>query len=293
METVYLSEERSNPPADLSPLHLLENLQTFPIENELDQEQAVLEFLVRVVKPDMVFMVEKRTDCFPHWYDFVLVLAGSPGQSFRELEPVLDFATACCASISCSLLNWGQLKELLYKGEFFYLTHCCYKNLVYNRTASKLPKVSFASLLATRQRASVTFEAGKKLSSLFYQGASMYAAGRENTMATFMLQQTIEQCYRWLTRAFYGRDQKTHSLRALKTHIRRIAPSLLDYFPDETEEDKEILDLLEHVYLDSRYTSDFIVSDKQLAVLMERTKGLLEEAAEVFEEKMRVLDIGE
>ncbi|MXV14002.1 HEPN domain-containing protein [Pedobacter sp. HMF7056] len=127
----------------------------------------------------------------------------------------------------------------------------------------------------------------------FYAGARFHREANDSAMAMFMLQQATESTFRTIAIALYGMERKTHSLRSLKKLNRKLAPQLNEIFPADTEQEERLLKLLEDAYLDARYLADYKIGGDDIQVLMDRVQQVLSTARNVFDERMKVFDIGE
>ena len=206
---------------------------------------------------------------------------------------MMDIALCATERTTFSIHVSGRLNDAFEQSLLFYVINCIPDNLIYDDGQRSLPKVNTLNLLENRTKAEATFSSNINTAIAFYQNAKHLKSEGNLALACFMLQQATELSLRALITAFKGVDKKTHSISELKKHVAMIAPQLFNIFPVDTEEDQLLLKLLEEVYIKSRYETGFIISEKQLDILMERVDHLLQLSKAIFEDNLRKLDIEE
>lgn len=89
-----------------------------------------------------------------------------------------------------------------------------------------------------------------------------------------------------MLKSLNGYDKKTHEIRSLKKHILRCAKSLNCVFPDNNEEEKRLLDILEAAYIDSRYGDAIFLIEEDVLIFMKRIRQLQDIASKIVSEKL-------
>jgi len=78
-----------------------------------------------------------------------------------------------------------------------------------------------------------------------------------------------------------GYKPTTHNLDKLRRYTNRFALELALIFPRDTTEEDDLFRLLASGYVDARYKEEFIITEEEVAVLIERVRRLLEVAERV------------
>ena len=94
-------------------------------------------------------------------------------------------------------------------------------------------------------------------------------------MASFMLHQTVENLYHTITLVFTLDKKKEHDLKELRSCTTCHHPELVTIFPDETEEDERLFELLRRAYVEARYNAKFEVTKEDLDVLEPYVKNFM------------------
>jgi HEPN domain-containing protein len=86
----------------------------------------------------------------------------------------------------------------------------------------------------------------------------------------FFLHQAVEQACRALIRVHTAYKVDIHNLDRLLKICFSIDPDLIHYFPQNTNEDKRLFQLLQDSYYQARYYEGFEIQDQDVSILMER-----------------------
>ena len=274
IEAIYLIYERD----DQIP-------STFKKLKKTSESSPIVDLIVAALEPEMIFQVthpKVLQDTAATYRDLLVVLPDNNGTAFQELEPVVELITAKDVRLSCSLHKSSAIQQALNDGHIYYSLVCLRENLIYQNTTAKVPDLPIGKYAEVVAKAKQEFEVGMAKAHSFYAGAEKYAKSNDLAMAMFMLQQSTELTFRAITLSLYGIERRTHSIKSLKKLNRRLAPQLNDIFPADTEEEERLLKVLEDAYLNSRYATNYKVSDNDLRILLPRVRQLLELAKDVF-----------
>ncbi|WP_202405920.1 HEPN domain-containing protein [Hufsiella ginkgonis] len=256
----------------------------------------IIDLIIAAIEPEMIFrvihpLIKGAAD--DGYTDLLIVIPDKNCPSFEELEAVAEFCTVKGEKISCSLHKSSALTQALSNGHVYLSLVCTKANLIYQDSTAKLPVLPIGLFGAIVAKATHEFNLGIDKATSFYAGARFHREANDSAMAMFMLQQATESTFRTIAIALYGMERKTHSLRSLKKLNRKLAPQLNEIFPADTEQEERLLKLLEDAYLDARYLADYKIGGDDIQVLMDRVQQVLSTARNVFDERMKVFDIGE
>lgn len=256
------------------------------IPERADNLKPIIQLIVTAIAPTKIYMIKHdgiegmEADTF---IDLLVIIPGNCSTPFTELEPILEMAYLKDQRVCCSLHNEGNLIEGLRNGHIFYSLHCIPENLVYDDKAVTYPAAMPTALQEMKSRILQQFTFTFKKALDFNKSAVYLYENAPSHIITFMLHQAVELTYRGILQCLNGYDKKTHEIRALKRHVRRCAPQLNSFFPDNTEEEKRLLDILENAYLKARYENEYILPEGDLPVLFERVTQLQEAATRIIE----------
>jgi len=263
-----------------------ENLDSILKKSTIQEDalKPLIQLLVHAIAPSKSYLLRHRdaVENKEDYIDLLLVISNTCTKPFAEMEPVLEMAYLKNKKVSCSLHQEANLKYALSKGHLFYTLSIRPQNLIYEKDDSVLPGVSENQLKEVKARSWEIF-------SFYLNNAQQAYAFATNgnlpytAFAAFLLHQAVEYIFRGVLLSLNGYEKKTHEIKVLKKHLRRCAPQLLDIFPDDTEEEKSLLLVLENVYLDARYNTSFTITDSHFNELQLRVKLLIAKAVTITE----------
>ena len=109
--------------------------------------------------------------------------------------------------------------------------------------------------------------------------------------AAFELHQATERYYTTILLVFTDYRPKDHNLETLGIKVEMCDPRFA-VFPQSTDEEKRLFELLKKAYIDARYKMDeYGITKEELQYLSDRVSDLKRLTAEICQEKIR--QIGE
>ena len=254
--------------------------------------KPIIQFLVATIAPSKIFMIkseELSASEDVRYIDLLIVISGSCAVPFTELEPILQIACLKDTSICCSLHNEGSVLESLRNGHLFYSLNFKPDNLVYDNKTVDYPKITEQALSDIKKSAKEKFNQAFTKAKDFFELATIFNQDYISDILGFLLHQAVELTYRAILRSLNGYDKKSHEIRLLKKQVRRVAANLNTVFPDDTEAEKRLLDILESAYLDARYSDTGPMSSEIISVLLEKIDRLQDLAKQIVESKLGTL----
>ena len=106
-------------------------------------------------------------------------------------------------------------------------------------------------------------------------------------MAAFDLNQTAESCYKTILLVFISYCPNEHHLNVLSKKCIESGIDLGDIFLMETEQQRNLFELLDYAYIGARYDKDYKVTKEQIEYLAERIKKLLDLTETICKEKIQ------
>lgn len=276
----------------LESMYLL-HIQEHPKEEHLD---PVVRLIIEVLAPQMIFEVKHQSldNGNEPYTDLLIIIPDTRQKRLSEMEPVLELVTVSDHRLSCSLHTSSHIKDRLKAGHIYFSLVCIPQNLIYGSLPYRgdaegrgvLPEM-LSQIITEAQKA---FETGHQKAQSFHASA---IEQQQRSLALFMLQQAAELVFRTIALALYGCGKKTHSFKVLKQITRRVAPALNDLFPEDTPEEKRLLQLLEDAYIHGRYSGDFEVLEEDFQTLYHRVEKSLSLSREVFDERIALVSSNE
>ncbi|MDB5222819.1 MAG: hypothetical protein JWN83_1486 [Chitinophagaceae bacterium] len=250
----------------------------------LTPQQIIIQFIAATVSPEKIFLISHAKE--KDFFDLLIVIPDISQTAFSDFEQVIAAGCISHSNIHFSLHQSGHINKQIEEGHIFYSLVCTRENLVYDDGMQPLLTTGPGKLHPLINKAKNEFNTGIKRAQSFLNGANTYHANNEKELTAFMLQQAAELAFRTVILSLTGQDIRTHSITVLKKHCKRCAPGLNEIFPANTTEEERLISLLDKAYLNARYSADFIISNADEALLLERVQLLLIKAAGIFKEKM-------
>jgi HEPN domain-containing protein len=258
------------------------------IPEQADMLKPLIQFLVASISPAKIYMLQHKdtaTTVTGGFIDLLIVISGKNNVPFTEMEPILEIAYLRDQRVSCSLHGEGNVIEGLRNGHVFYSLNCIPENLVYDDKAAVYPSTTPEAMQELKQRVKEQFMLNFKKAVDFNESAAYLHENSPSHIIGFLLHQAVELTYRGILQSLNGCDKKTHEIRSLKKHIRRCAPQLNSIFPDDTDEEKRLLDILENAYLKARYDGQYNIPEDDLSKLFDKVIRIQETAKEIVTKK--------
>jgi HEPN domain-containing protein len=258
------------------------------LPEKIDTLQPIIQFLVMAIAPTKIYLLDHGntiSGSAPSYIDLLLVISNKNNIPFAELEPIIEIPYIKDSRVVCSLHNEGVVLEALKNGHIFYTMNFIRKNLVYDDKCISYPVTTMDAIQEIKQRAKTAFLQHFDRAEDFYAAAEFLHQKGAGKIIAFLLHQAVEFSYRSILASLNGYDKRTHELHSLKKHTRRCAPQLATIFSSEAEEEKRLTELLNNAYLDSRYDTNYSVTENDLMIIFEKVKLLQDICKELVETK--------
>jgi HEPN domain-containing protein len=253
-----------------------------PFTGETDLN-SIIALIVKAIAPERIYLLSKSP------MDLLIVMPDKPQRPFSEYEHLIEMAGMNQEGLCFSLHSSAELYKQLQKGHILYSISCTPDKLIYdNGLAPELP-LTAVNPTELRKEAEERFKLGFQKAGAFLSAANQQYASGEREMTAFMLHQAAELALRALILSLTGHDIRTHEIKQLLKNCHRCAPSLKSVFLSGREQEERLLNVLESSYKNARYSNQFKISEEDLQRLMKLITLLLENAEQVFTEKMNEL----
>jgi uncharacterized protein len=262
----------------------------YPHASTAEDVRQLVAFLAEAVRPEKIFLLNNTVPDMAGDLVYVELLVVMPCRShilFREHQGLVEFANLRGSHVNCTLHRSDAVREALEQGHIFYSLSCRPNNLVYDDGSGELPATPAELYPIIRDTALKTFGESYGKALAFYDCAR---SCDNSAIVPFLLHQAAELTYRALLLSLMKRDTRTHSIKALIRHSRRVATHISSVFPRDTPEEKQLVHLLEEAYLKSRYEQDYELDTATISLLFGRVKQLQIMAKRILEEKLRLFE---
>lgn len=101
----------------------------------------------------------------------------------------------------------------------------------------------------------------------FYKGYSFFIQDGNNKLAAFNLHQYVEHLFMALFLVYSGYKPKTHNLDDFIEQSNQINDDIAKHFPNESNKEKYLYELLKKAYVDARYDMNYSITDSELQIL--------------------------
>lgn len=127
------------------------------------------------------------------------------------------------------------------------------------------------------------------LAANFLKGAAFYASQHINSLAIFMLHQSLQHCYSGMLRVVSGYRSNSNSLPRLMLLIESMYPRSFNALSKNTPEEARLTALLMKGFSDARYKDTFEASDEEVTLLIEKVTKILELADSACRQRLNEL----
>lgn len=158
--------------------------------------------------------------------------------------------------------------------EFFVHVLRCGKAL-YNldNTIESIPLNEVQSSLTHKQS---LWNHYSNLAAQFLAGARYHKSNRHYALALFDLHQVVEHASTAIVYWMLGYRATTHSLKQSLSLVKLISKKPVEAFPQCTNEDKRLFNLLAKAYSDARYQVTFHVNPTDVEIIVNRVENFLD-----------------
>lgn len=259
-------------------------------------QQPLVDIVVKSAKPDMIFLLgaslQRRrsesifiesapisqyiSDCF-----LLVLIPSLSGKELHEWQDKIENNCKCLMPVTALVLQTITLEEWLKAGHRFALTVLQSAAPIYDSGNLSFAIPGSGTINITDKHCERQFSEGLMKAKEFLVGSELFRVRKQHAMAAFMLHQSAEQALRTLLITGTGYHANTHSLDRLIRYGSLIAYQLPDIFPQRTDNDKRLFNLLQKAYIDTRYKEDYKISNEDLLCLSEKVRCLHEILADV------------
>ena len=234
----------------------------------------LIEALKILVDPDMIFLFDLpylgHLDV-SHRREIYVVLRNQDLEEHHNTIGLFSFLTSGKQEFAIHSINRNHLTSVLGKGHLFFQYHIRQLHLIYRKEgASDLKELPHERLLERMIHLRSSLQKNWEKADLFWRLALQEQDNLNWESSLFFLHQSIELRLRALILVWEKRELKSHVTRVLLRECYQFIPELASVFPQDTEEEVQLLQLLEDAYCKVRYRTEFPVEEQFSRALSSR-----------------------
>ena len=226
--------------------------------------------------------------------DYDILVVTGPGSDMRIVAHVIrrikerfrQDRGRTFAPVQIITERMNHFSEYVRDARYFYKDIMEEGILLYDSGKFPLPKRERVKPSRFREMAQEYYDEWIDSAEGFYLSMQLLYQEKRYKLASFMLHQMTEKLYCTVLLVFTLDKKKIHDLEELRDQTKSHARSLLAAFPLNTKEEERLFDLLCRAYIESRYNSEFVVTQEELDALIPCVLRLKEIVAKVCTEKI-------
>ncbi|WP_339753208.1 HEPN domain-containing protein [Algoriphagus aquimarinus] len=226
----------------------------------------LIQALKILVDPEMIFLFDLpnlgHLDV-SHRREIYVVLKNQDLEAHHNTIGLFSFLTSGKQEFAIHSINRNQLTNVLAKGHLFFQYHIRQLHLIYRKEGvPDLKELPHERLQERMLHLKPSLEKNWEKADLFWRHALQEQDNLNWESSLFFLHQALELRLRALILVWEKRELKSHETRVLLRECYQFIPELASVFPQNTEEEVQLLQMLEDGYCKVRYRTEFTVEEK-------------------------------
>lgn len=251
--------------------------------------------LVAALQPACIYKIEhwvSSENGKQRYLNFIVLLHNYRTKSVSEYDAILQLVHQQGEQLQCFIHHVHTVIEWMDRGHPFYCRYMVRQNLIYSDGSVEIAAAGASAVRQMKQQIRQQFAVSFHKALDFYECAQYLRQrqGEQPILIVFMLNQAVDLGYRSVLENLNGYCKKTHDIRQHMKLAPRCAPALLHIFPDDTKEEKRLLDVLEAAYSGARYDNSYDLPVSTVNTLFERVESFLKIAEEAFWSEIGITD---
>jgi HEPN domain-containing protein len=241
--------------------------------------EKAIGIIVRAVRPEKIILLALPPAHAA--FDLLVITPDGERRSDYELQDIIESRCRGVVAVTALVHDIAYVNKRLEEGQYFFSTVLHEGVLLYDACRTPLAGAVTPNWEEVRIMAEKDFDRWTRQAKDFFHSAEFIGGKRGWNTAAFLLHQAAEQCYQAILLTFTGYKPTTHNLDKLRRYTNRFSPELALLFPLDNEEEEDIFRLLSSGYVSARYKEEFIITEGEVGILVERIRRLLDIAERV------------
>ena len=262
-------------------------------------QERLVSAIIGLVKPDFIFLLgtsvcERRTESIfsspepPYQYlsdcFLLIVIQDLANKEPHDWQEKIEQHCQNVAPITTIVLQSFTFEEWLKAGHCFGTRVWQLAPRIYD-AGNTAWTVTAVSISQSSEELKKRYMAGLNKAKEFLAGAELFRIRKQSSMAAFMLHQSAEQALKAFLNIRMELYANTHNISRLLKYASLASHRILSVFPQNTEEEKYLFNLLQKAYSDARYKDEYKAGMSELMRLTEKVKSIHEILSEICKYK--------
>jgi HEPN domain-containing protein len=217
----------------------------------------------------------------PAAFDVLILTREGERRTDYELQDIIESRCREVAVVNALVHDIAYANKKLQQRQYFFSMVVREGTLLYDARCTPLAAAGTPDWEEVRIIAEKDFDRWARQARDFFHSAEFIRGKRSWNTAAFFLHQAAEQCYQAILLSFMGYKPTTHNLDKLRRYTNRFSMELAMLFPLDNEEEEDLFRLLSSGYVNARYKEEFIITERELGILVERVGRLLDIAERI------------
>ncbi|MDD5697609.1 MAG: HEPN domain-containing protein [Victivallaceae bacterium] len=221
-------------------------------------------------------------------YDLLVVVQDLPKYQYKgyrnRIKSRARKLAGCTTPLSIILHSVDEFNQAVGSGEYFFADITKEGVMLYRSGRFRLPVARKLSVKQRKSKAEVHFRNWFESAKEFYIDFENAFNRKSYNKAAFELHQAAERFYHTVLLVFTDYKPRTHDLTELGKRVDQLSSSFKGVFPQNTDEEKCLFELLKRAYTEARYNMAYKITRAELEYLAERVamlQNLTEEVCRV------------
>lgn len=272
-------------------------------ENKQHEIQRIAEIIREVVNPEKIILfgsyakggwVEDRyTDKhgtlyeYISDYDFLVVTKDNSEKTNVQESTIMDRVNRYKPPVNLEIHDLSYINKGLEEGEYFFVDIVREGIELFDKNNLQFASSRDLTREEKKLKAQRYFDTWFPQASGFVRGSEFHFSDRELKLSVFSLHQATESLFYATLLVFSDYKPKTHNLWKLRKKSKTYSKELFEIFRAETDKKEEhLFDLLKRGYIDARYRHDYVITQEELSILIQRVKQMVPIVEAVCKEKI-------
>jgi uncharacterized protein len=224
---------------------------------------------------ETIFSPPAEPVCRVNNYHLLILLPSNERRDSVELQDIVENNCRKATPVTSIVIPISVFNQWLEKGHLMaynvYMANC----LVYDSGATPLRSPGNYKVVDLEQKVLTEYHEWTAKGKVFLKTAEwLYQLG-EYGIGTFHIHQAAELTWMAIIRLVTGFRAGTHNLIKLSNYAAAFCGPQAHVLPANNDKERRLLKLIQKAYIHGRYKNDFVISENELQLLIERIKQLL------------------